>query len=67
MVNNIYKAKQTIISYDYYYFTITKETLLELKSIIIKGGNIYVNLENNDKVYPVLLEIFEKYFEIIKY
>lgn len=66
-VNNMYRAKEKIISCDYYDFTIEKGTYVQLKSIMIKNGNIYANLENDGKVYTLLLEIFEKYFDQIKY
>lgn len=66
-VNIMYRAKETIISCDYYDFTIKKESYVQLKSIMIKNGNIYANLENDGKIYILLLEVFEKYFDEVKF
>lgn len=66
-VNIMYRAKETIISCDYYNFTIKKESYVQLKSIMIKNGNIYANLENDGEIYILLLEVFQKYFEKVKF
>ena len=69
--NYMYRSKQTINTYNNSN-SIIKDSIVELISIDIKRPvhgreNAYAVVKVDKTYYDVRLEIFEKYFELLKY